>query len=127
MPRRTPQAGVLARPNGLAYTLGPHLESVEASAGSQDRGRGYVRKARRVPQASGAVGSRHLGNCVAEPVGGQTAARFPSATGVCQNYLSSLRPVFAGPGSDPAVLGASGGRASRAAANVFGTACSRRL
>ena len=39
-------------PAGLAYTLGPHMESVEASAGSQDRGRGYVRTARQVPQAS---------------------------------------------------------------------------
>ena len=71
------------------------------------------------------VGTRHLGNCVAEPVGGQTATRFPAANGICQNCLSSLRPVFAGSGSDPAVLGTSGGRASGAAANVFRVACSR--
>ena len=71
------------------------------------------------------VGARYLGNCVAEPVGGQTATRFPAANGICQNYLSSLRPVFAGSGSDPAVPGASGGRESGAAANVFRAAYSR--
>ena len=50
---------------------------------------------------------------------------FHLANGICQNYLSSLRSVLAGSGSDPAVLGTSGGRASGAAANVFRAACSR--
>src|SRR5208283_2338252 len=75
--------------------------------------------------AEGAVGTRYLGNRVAEPVGGQTATRFPATSGISQDYLSSLRPVFAGSGSDPALLGTSGGRASGAAANVFRDADSR--
>ena len=37
-------------PAAPAYTLGPHLESVEASVGNQDRGRGHVRTERQVPQ-----------------------------------------------------------------------------
>ncbi len=49
---------------------------------------------------------------------------FQQQLEICQNYLSSLRPVFAGSGSDPAVLGTSGGRASGAAANVFRAAYS---
>ncbi len=52
-------------------------------------------------------------------------ARFPAANRICQNCLSSFRPVFAGSGSDPAVPGTSSGRASGAAANVFRAACSR--
>ena len=43
---------VLARPSRPAYTLGPHLESVEASVGNQDRGRGHVRTERQIPQTS---------------------------------------------------------------------------
>src|SRR5271165_311987 len=125
MPRRASQAGVLARPNGVAYTLGPHLESVEASVGNQDRGRGHVRTEREIPQTSREVGARDLGNCIAKPVGGQTAARFPSANGVCQSYLSSLRPVLAGSRSDPPPLGTSCCGEGRTAANVFRYACSQ--
>ena len=48
--------GVLARPSRPTYALGSHLESVEASVGNQDRGRGHVRTERQIPQTSRASG-----------------------------------------------------------------------
>ena len=107
------------------YPLGPYLESVEASVGNQDRGRGHIRTERQIPQTTRGVGTCNLGDCVAEPVGGQSACRFPAADGNCPNCLSPLWPVLAGFGSDPTVPGTSGGRASGTAANVFRATSSR--
>ncbi len=71
------------------------------------------------------VGSRYLGDCIAEPAGSQTPSRFPTTIGDRANHLSSLRPVLTGSGPDPAAPGTSGCRESRAGANVFRAASSR--
>ena len=49
-----------------------------------------------IPQTSRGVGTRYLGNCIAEPAGGQTLSRFPATIGDGANNLSPLRSVLAG-------------------------------
>ena len=49
-----------------------------------------------IPQTSRRVGTRYLGNCIAEPAGGQTPSRFPATIGDGANDLSPLRSVLAG-------------------------------
>ena len=72
------------------------------------------------------VGTRDLGNRVAEPVECKSAIRFPAAIGVGESDSSSLWPVLAGTGSDSAASGASGGRAHGARTNLL-TSCDFRV
>src|SRR5215469_15538403 len=101
------------------YVLGSHMESVETSAGSQDRDRGHVPTARQIPQTSQGVGTRHVGDRIAKPARGQTPIRFPAAVGDGQDHLSPLWSIFTGARSDPAAPGTLGGRTSGSGANVF--------